>query len=636
MNLHRDRIRLAAVIAIVVALLTVVLAVTVVDPAINPDPDSGTNAGADAGGAEGSDDTEVAGLATGDQASGPGDPDDGDDESAAGEETLEVDLLDDSSEGEGGAGQEVPLDDDATEGADPCESVPAGRSLLVTPHPLVLPATQMASELHIRNCGTEAVDWTALTVPEVTLASAGDTLDAGAETTLGFTIDESALDPGAFTFKIKVSEPGANTYVDVHAFKGLVNPLFHVPGGPVLQGAPGSGGCALQCITKAWLTPNATTPNLSLEVTTKVPARHRVWVSTSEPVVNDDVPSFPGVAPIATNDSPTTSWTTPLAPLTAATDYHIIVEATDEHGKRAYQVGEFRTITPVPQPGGLAPTGHHGGCAAGCVTKALINQPSGSEDPTIEIVTNVPARVKIWVSEQAPATDGNGTPQPAGTPAHSTGNNRITSWTPTLTGLRSNTTYHVVVEATDDQGARTLRAGQFHTLEEVVDVLVTFHQIHVIRDGDASSVNRGELRFRLGVNFVKVAETPERKIHSGTTLNLEGPGRSPISHLVTGVSGNLPTVQVQGFERDNDLLREFCTMGTGILEALWGHIPTCDLVYDTAGSGIVAVDDVDALPSCAGVGNAPVGARCVWIETADRGDNFPHFKALVSFQIVGG
>jgi hypothetical protein len=623
------RTRTALVIALVLALLAATLVAVGVRSALDAETASGPSAsGADV---DGLDSQQAAATSAGHDPSVNVDAED--------VQVLEVDLVAGSSSAGGGAGTgPVPVDGHAHTDADPCAGLPAGRALLVAPNPLVLPADTMGGTLHLTNCSGQPVAWTGHTVPKVTLDPAGDTLAPGATAELGFTIDKAALDPGAFTFKVKVSEPGANTYVDVHAFKGLLNPAIpQLPGGPQLQPAPGSGGCALQCITKAWLTPNALNPNVSLEVVTTVPARHKVWVSTQAPVMTDGVPTFPGVAPIATNNSPTTTWTTPLAPLSASTTYHIVVEATDEHDNRAHQAGQFTTITPAGGPGGLAPTGQHGGCAAQCITTAWITQPQPGADPSIEVKTNVPATVRVYLSEQAPAIAPGGTPQPAGAPVASTGANLTSNWTATFADLKSDTTYHVVVEAHDADGGRSYRVGQFHTLDHTIDLFVVFHQIHVIEDGDSGKNNAGELSFRIGVDGTKIAETPERKIHSGTTVTLKGPGRaSGVGHLVTGVTGYLPALSVQGFERDGDAKIEFCTMGPGILFAGWGHLPNCDLTFNTAGAGIHTVDGFDDLPSCApfvAAGANPLH-KCLVLETADRGSGFPHFTALVSLHVV--
>lgn len=609
----RDRHR--SMSAAVLALLVLAATLTVVRAGSSIDPSDGSSAGGSEAGEPGAD---------------PGGDGVGTDE------TLEVDDVVATSGQPGPLGDGVELSGGDPVPADPCDALTPGQSLLVTPDPLHLEPEVMASELRVTNCSDAPVDWTAQTVPQVTLQLDAGTLAGGAEVDISFSIDPGAIGAGAFDFGIKVSEPGANTYVDVHAFKGIVNADI-VPENPALQAAPGSGGCALQCITKAWLTPNASNADLSLEVQTTVPAALRVWVSTDVPTVNGGVPSFPGVGPIASTAAQVTSWTTPLTPLEATTSYHIVVEATDAHDNVGYQVGEFTTISPAAGPAALAPNDDVGGCASQCITKAMLAPVEGGADASIEVETTVPTVIEVFVSEQPPSIDADGVPSfPGVDPVATTGGETEASWTATLTGLKGGTEHHIVVSAVDGEGRRAHRAGSFHNPEVEHTLLVTFHRIDVTYDGDGK-YNRGELTFRLGINQDKIAETAERKMHSGTTLNLKGPGRATgISHVVHGVSGTLPLALVQGFERDNDILMELCSMGTGILSADWGRNEDCDVTWNTAGTGIVFMDDFESLPACAdhGLGGAFADDRCLVATTADHGAGYARFEALVSYRII--
>ncbi|MFP5377296.1 MAG: hypothetical protein ACLGIO_11040, partial [Acidimicrobiia bacterium] len=185
-----------------------------------------------------------------------------------------------NSDGGDGSGD---VDLDPVPGTGACAGLGSGgASLLVTPDPAVLPAGTLSSSLSVTNCGGADVSWTAATVPSVSLGSKNGSLAGGSTAKVDFTIDADAYDPGAVDFKIKVSEPGHNHYVDVHAFR----PAFGkdlVAGNGQLSAGEDAGGCANQCIVKAWLTPNATTPNLSLEVKTHTPATIRMWVAKQAP-----------------------------------------------------------------------------------------------------------------------------------------------------------------------------------------------------------------------------------------------------------------------------------------------------------------------------------------------------------------
>ena len=67
----------------------------------------------------------------------------------------------------------------------------------------------------------------------------------------------------------------------------------------------------MQCITTAWLTGNATTPNVDLHVETNAPALIEVWVSEDEPDLDD--------APTASSGELATDWSTLFSPLEPAT-----------------------------------------------------------------------------------------------------------------------------------------------------------------------------------------------------------------------------------------------------------------------------------------------------------------------------
>jgi hypothetical protein len=498
-----------------------------------------------------------------------------------------------------------------------------------------MPLGATESSLTILNCGAADVDWTAQTVPAVTLTTEDGTLGAGEQHELEFTIDESALDPD-FSFKIKVSEPVNSTYVDVHAFKpGFASPQ---PPEPPAEDfgftSGGPSGCALQCITKAWLTPNATTPNPSLEVETNTPATLAVYVSQSAPV--DDGagnPVFPGVDPIAFSNELRTEWTTVLAPLDPATDYHIIVKATDADQGRSYRAGTFTTTTPVGGPDGLA-GGEDAGCSVQCITKAWVTPGSPGQDSELEVETHTPATIDVFVSPDAPTLDGDENPSFPGVDAVATSNGSTTDWDTTLPGLEMGATYHIIVRATDDDGNRSYRSGSF-TTSDAPQVVVTFHYLKVTHDGDSSWKNRGELRFGMEVDDVFVARTGEDKLHSGTTVHFNDDDEVPGISYVAQAGDFLPVARMDATERDWDGLGEFCAMGYGVSNEA-GSDGSCDVKWNVADTGSIPIASLGALTDCAELGvDSETGDHCVKIETTSHGDDYPNFWAIVSFKVLG-
>lgn len=568
----------------------------------------------------------------------PGDaakPGAGGQSTGAADDATEDELdAEDDSEGyaDGGADVEEPSEggEGGTDGpleplpATGCSGLKAGASLLVTPNPAVLPSGTMTSSLSVSNCGKGDVNWTAATVPSVALASKNGALAAGSTAKVGFTIDSDAYGPGAIDFKIKVSEPGHNHYVDVHAFR----PTFGkdiVAGNGQLSAGEDAGGCANQCIVKAILTPNLTTPNLKLDMKTHTPATIKVWWAEQPPNVL--------ALPKATSPKNSTEWTTSLTPLKAATKYHLVVKATDANGKTSTASTTFTTITPYENPAGLANPGGPAGCALQCITKAVLSGGADFSSKKLDVVSNTPARFVAQASAKAPAYK-NGVPSLSEVESTSSTAEYAKTWTTTLPGLRGGTKYHIVVRAIDEKGNSAYQVGTFTTPEDPGhDVLYTFLRVEVTHDGDSSWKNRGELSFRWGVGDTTVGSLGEDKMSDPATVSIPR-GRS--LYLAKGVKGTLPTVYVSASERDADGLIEFCANGTGVPHEA-GSNGDCDAKWNVAKTPNLTVDSVGSLAPCTSFGLSPevwAGKRCTMIETASHGDDYARFRALVAIEVT--
>lgn len=492
------------------------------------------------------------------------------------EEELEAK---DDSEGyaDGGANVEEPSEGGKGGTDGPLEPLPGtgchglkdGAALLVTPDPAVLAPGTMTSALSVSNCGKGDVNWTAATVPTVALGSKIGTLGAGSTAKVEFAIDSNAYEPGAIDFKIKVSEPGHSHYVDVHAFR----PTFGkdiVAGNGQLSAGEDAGGCANQCIVKAILTPNHTSPNLKLDVATHTPATIKVWWAEQPPNVL--------AMPKAASPKNSTEWTTSLSPLKAATKYYLVVKATDANGKTSTRSTALTTVTPYDNPGNLANPGGPTGCALQCITKALLSGGADFSSKKLDVASNTPARFAAQASAKAPVYT-NGIPSLGDVESTSSTAEYAKTWTTTLSGLRGGTKYHIVVRAIDEKGNSAYQVGSFTTPEDPGhDVLYTFLRVEVTHDGDSSWLNRGELSFGWGVGDTTVGSLGEDKMSDPATVSIP---RARSLYLAKGVKGTLPTVYVSGLERDADGLLEFC--GTGSLvphEA--GSNGGCDAKWNVA------------------------------------------------------
>jgi hypothetical protein len=514
----------------------------------------------------------------------------------------------------------------------PCDDVLAGgASLLVTPEPAVLPSGEMSSALTITNCADAAVDWTAATIPAVTLANESGNLSAGSSSDVGFTIDSDAYEPGAVEFKIKVSEAGHNHYVDVHAFRELVGSDL-VDSDLGLTAGEGAGGCAVQCIVSGRITANATSPDVTMEVGLNTAADITVWVDTQVPVELDGVPVFPGVQPLAQTVIAQTAWSTTLGPLQPASKYHLIVAATDEFDHTSYRTGHFTTITPVPLADDLASPDGPAGCFAQCITTALVSP--GHDSSTLHVETHTSAMIDVWVSTDAPDVSGDVPAFGGDVPkAATTDGLDVMSWVAELDGLYADTTYHIIVRGSDLSGGDSYRVGTFHTAHGP-QIVVRFRSIAIVGDGDDSALwNPGELSFRWGFGDVTLGSRGEEKISINNAFLLpDDPTRT--SFVFTDEGGFIPTLYISAAERDPDGLSEFCSAGDAVPHEA-GRNDKCDLKWTVASSGLITTDSFDSFPRCSQFELADsADLPCLVLESTDEGDDYPLFWAVVSFEEV--
>ena len=130
------------------------------------------------------------------------------------------------------AQQDQPADDPAPdpEPAGPCDLLPEGRILAVSPAVADLPVGQYASELLVTNCGNEAAQWSAHTLAGgVQLGEAGGVVAPGATVDVQYAVDPAVIVAAKYTFFITVTEAGFETDVMVTVSKAIVNPGLQNP-----------------------------------------------------------------------------------------------------------------------------------------------------------------------------------------------------------------------------------------------------------------------------------------------------------------------------------------------------------------------------------------------------------------------
>ncbi len=539
-----------------------------------------------------------------------------------------------AGDGNGGGGGEPTTIEPTEPPLDPCAAaLEAGRSLLVTPDPALLPNGTLSSELTIINCTSDNVDWTALTKPWVELANDSGSLSAGSSSPLAFSIQSGSIEPGAFEFKIKVSANGANQYVDVAGFRptfgtDMVDPSLGLTAGP------DAGGCNNSCISSALLTSNLTTPNVSLEMNTRVPAKMRVFVSTSAPTQSDGHPVFAGVTPIAINNTFATSWTALLEPLEPATKYHIIVKATDENGNSQWETSSFTTRTPAQGPSSLAGPG----CELQCIIKALFTPTDDATVTNLEVATTVPASIEAFVSDAPFAYAENGvTPIVGGSPIATNGEAKDKNWTTTISDLDPATKYYVIIRATDGNGEVSLLDGSFTTAAASThDVWITMERVTINHDGDPSWGNRGEIELGWGVGEDRVATIGEQKLSDGDVETFDPFARNYVLQNVAADTV-LPLVRVWAIERDWDLWAEFSCSFDGVYNEPF-HNKGCDRRGNVSElGGLYTRTTIDNLPRCSTCGfeGTKGDEACMQLTSVGGlGDQYVRFEAIVSYTVI--
>ncbi|MEZ5259207.1 MAG: hypothetical protein R2705_20695 [Ilumatobacteraceae bacterium] len=348
----------------------------------------------------------------------------------------------------GGEAVDLSPDPQNTSEPEPCVSgLAPGASLAVLLDPIALDAGVFDGSVTLLNCSDGDVEWTAASKPTVTLTSPTGTVLPGESFEVPFSIDDSAYGPGAIDLKIKVSEPGHNHYVDVHAFQPVVGSDLAIE--PTFTN--GEGSCAQNCIRSARLIPNFQNTNVGFRMTTSIPTTMAVKLSQHPVVMDGDVPTLPGVSPTATSADGVEEWSTVFENLEAGAEYSLVISATDHRGATSYAHHTFTAPTPIGDQGGSFGTVDRG-CADQCIRTALVEPGADHTVQQLTVATNEAARIGVHVGTAEIQYDGE-TPRVGDEMLYeSNGIDYVEDWATTLTGLTGDTTYWVVVEATDDHG----------------------------------------------------------------------------------------------------------------------------------------------------------------------------------------
>ena len=103
------------------------------------------------------------------------------------------------------------------------------------------------------------------------------------------------------------------------------------------------------------------------------------------------------------------------------------------------------------------------GCSAACITSAQLTPGLGIADLGLDVETNTPATLSVHLFNQPPMFI-DGQPSAAGATPSATSDTLTTSWTTGLDTLQPDTTYHLVIEATDAEQRSHRVVHSFTTL----------------------------------------------------------------------------------------------------------------------------------------------------------------------------
>ena len=302
------------------------------------------------------------------------------------------------------------------------------------------------------------------------------------------------------------------------AMLALATGTASADGGPIFSAGT---GCAVQCITKAAVTPTSTTATVELETT--VPARLTVSITkqtagtttgglTAQLTKTDHIWAF-ARHPKASFDG-----------LEPDTTYAIVVKATDLKQQTAYQMGTFKTLpvkTQAPVGPSTLDTGL--GCAAECIETALFTQvkPAASI-ANVDLRTSTDSKIQLIVSRDKPVATAAG-PSQFDIVSNQSSPGMTRAWRTQVGGLLPGTRYWAVLRAKDAEGRMSIRQGSFRTVS--AHALVTLHKIKVINDGDKRS--KGELYFHYyGGDEDLGGNGTFQKIDDGAVVNVKFAGTS--------------------------------------------------------------------------------------------------------------
>lgn len=514
---------------------------------------------------------------------------------------------------------DVPLDPTATDDVDPCDTIADPQQLFVLPAVTTIDSGAFAGHVTVLNCSPTPLPVEFAAANGMTFDDDETVLPLGTSTHT-FSIDENSVEVGAFDFTYKLTQVGCCAdYANVHGFKQGFNPDYTVD--LSLTAGLGEGGCKAGCITSAWIEGNQLHTSVELNVGTNVDAVIDAFVSTQAPVPNQvGDPSMPGLSPALSSGQPATALHGTLTGLQAHTDYYLLVRAVDDNGTSTF-VGEFTTVEPIEHPDEFGGNDPNPGCSTGCITHAAVGD-IAIESAHLTVATSMPATIEAWLST-SPIDESGQIPTATDPTHHFTTPADWTQWELAMGDLADETTYHVLVRATDENGKRDHQVGSFTTLEAPpVPVRVSVDRIDVSNSGDV--IGRGEVRFAFAYDGHLVGQISEQKLKDSATLR-------PTDHnfITTALDDDerLQGLVTWAGERDVSL--------TGFCESPVGGVECHGINWTAAFGGQHTIAEILELPTCGefGFDSDAADDHCERVDGYEGIGDYVHFHAFVRYAV---
>jgi hypothetical protein len=300
-------------------------------------------------------------------------------------------------------------------------------------------------------------------------------------------------------------------------------------------------------------------------------------------------------------------------------------------------------VPPTSASGGLAAGDEaFAGCAVDCIQSATADPWAGGDGVTVEINTDTPSFVRLFLSsgpfDLDETKDGGPRVRNGDAVAQTVGD--LDEWFSAEIGdLTGGTTYWVAVSATDANGGESWAQGSFTTATEphrtpppTPDVRVQLLSLTITYDGDAGA-NRGELGFDVMLVSPDVATPARVGSRSGrwedrTTLELA----ESFGYIHNDLDGRLHDLEITGVEYD-PRGTQYCTAGAPDIDVPGdAGCPTINLLVVDG----VSWAQISEMATCAAFGIEGDRAewKCTRLSTTERGGGRPEFSVLVAYGSV--